>query len=194
MNWIEAGSEMKFTLRFENLSRLEFATLRWLLDSTSLYDGVEDDGNGFLRLGIGKPLGLGIVQVDADEESWRLYVPRDNLIDLYKELSGCFGYVEDEDLTTLDSVSQSGLIPSEEWDFTEDERKAFLFLPNVRAFRRAATGYGKKATVRYMYLCENQKNNQTDSKSGKPKPGRGLAPRLLSLDEGWDSPLEFKNN
>ena len=193
-SWIKPGATISFTLHFTNLTRLEFATLRWLLNSANLNHADGTNRRGFLRLGIGKPLGLGIVQVDADEESWRLYVPRDNLIDLYKELSGCFGYVEDEDLTTLDSVSQSGLIPSEEWDFTEDERKAFLSLPNVRAFRRAATGYGKKATVRYMYLCENGKNNQTDSKSGKPKPGRGLAPRLLSLDEGWDSPLEIKDN
>lgn len=207
MNWIEAGSKMKFTLRFENLSRLEFATLRWLLDSTSLYDGAEEDGNGFLRLGIGKPLGLGIVQVDADEESWRLYVPEVNLNDLYKELAGCLGYVDDEELSMFyyeddkdkpmpDSTFRGGkgIVPSEDWDFTEDEKKVFLSLPNVRAFRRAATGYGKKATVRYMYLCENRKNNQTDSKSGKPKPGRGLAPQLLSLDKKWDSPLEIKDN
>ena len=206
-NWIKAGSEMKFTLRFENLSRLEFATLRWLLDSTSLYDGAEEDGNGFLRLGIGKPLGLGIVQVDADEESWRLYVPEVNLNDLYKELAGCLGYVDDEELSMFyyeddkdkpmpDSTFRGGkgIVPSEDWDFTEDEKKVFLSLPNVRAFRRAATGYGKKATVRYMYLCENRKNNQTDSKSGKPKPGRGLAPQLLSLDKKWDSPLEIKDN
>lgn len=206
-SWIIPGSTITFTLHFTNLTRLEFAIFRWLLNSAYLGHADGSDRRGFLRLGIGKPLGLGIVQVDADEESWRLYVPEVNLNDLYKELAGCLGYVDDEELSmfyyadsedkpTLDSTSRSrrGIVPSEDWDFTEDERVAFLSLPNVRAFRRAAAGYGKKATVRYMYLCENRKNNQTDSKSGKPKSGRGLAPRLLSLDEGWDNPLEIKDS
>ena len=45
-----------------------------------------------------------------------------------------------------------------------------------------------------MLRDENKVNNQTGSKTDRPKPGRGLAPRLLSLDEGWDNPLEIKDN
>ena len=104
------------------------------------------------------------------------------------ELTGCLGYSEDSDYVSFSYISER------DWDFTEEERTAFFALPNVRAFRRVASGYGSKTEVRYMLRDENKVNNQTGSKTDRPKPGRGLAPRLLSLDEGWDKPLEIKDN
>lgn len=187
-SWIETGFTMKFILRFVSLTRPEFAILKWLLDSKGLYIGNKEGSSGYLRMGTGKPLGLGIVQVDAVRDSWKAYIPEDNLSEFYMELTGCLGYSEDSDYVSFSYISER------DWDFTEEERTAFFALPNVRAFRRVASGYGSKTEVRYMLRDENKVNNQTGSKTDRPKPGRGLAPRLLSLDEGWDKPLEIKDN
>lgn len=60
-DWVDPGSRFSFTVYVENVTRTELAALLWVLNLTS-------DGDHFLKLGMGKPLGFGSVQLGVDWE------------------------------------------------------------------------------------------------------------------------------
>jgi CRISPR-associated protein (TIGR03986 family) len=55
---IKAGVSFKFTINFENLTDVELGALLWVLDKAT--------GDYRLKLGMGKPLGMGAVQIQYD--------------------------------------------------------------------------------------------------------------------------------
>ncbi|WP_136192678.1 hypothetical protein [Actinomyces procaprae] len=171
LSWIQAGSTLTCTLRFSNLSRVELSALLWILTPQNLVPIEEktasDDPEltGCLRMGLGKPLGLGAIEVCIVEHGFRL-VDNKSLAAAYENLSDCIG--------TAARVTD----PSE-LGFSEAVDRELRRQPWVKAMQRAAFGYSGSAPVRYMTLAENKANNQTEFKSGRPKPGYGIAPTDL---------------
>ena len=94
----------------------------------------------------------------------------------YEELSGCL------------SESGSPVDPSE-YSFPKEIADVLESEPWIQALQRAAFGYSDDKPVRYMSLEENKANNQTDSKTGRPKDGRGRSPQDLHGD-GSNKPLQ----
>ncbi|MEV6801920.1 TIGR03986 family CRISPR-associated RAMP protein [Micromonospora rifamycinica] len=75
--WVKPGTTFTLTLQVDNLTGTELGALLWLL---SLPDGA------CLKLGLGKPLGFGAVQVDVDWHGTRLFTG-DRLLGRYHTLS-----------------------------------------------------------------------------------------------------------
>lgn len=157
--WIRPGSVLRCRMRFENLSRNELAALVWLLEPANLVPASEQNAEksktGYLRVGLGKPLGLGAVEVRMAKDGLRaVNVGGENdLSEAYQNLSGCLG------------VSETVHRPT---DFALKINPAAL--PWVQAFQRASFGYSDGRPVRHMLLNENQENNKVD-RYGDPKCG-----------------------
>ena len=157
--WIRPGSVLRCRMRFENLSRNELAALIWLLEPANLVPASEQNAEkskpGYLRVGLGKPLGLGAVEVRMAKDGLRaVNVGGENdLSEAYQNLSGCLG------------VSETVHRPA---DFALKINPAAL--PWVQALQRASFGYSDGSPVRHMLLNENQENNKVD-RYGDPKCG-----------------------
>lgn len=157
--WIRPGSVLRCRMRFENLSRNELAALVWLLEPANLVPASEQNAEksktGYLRVGLGKPLGLGAVEVRMAKDGLRaVNVGGENdLSEAYQNLSGCLG------------VSETVHRPA---DFALKINPAAL--PWVQALQRASFGYSDGRPVRHMLLNENQENNKVD-RYGDPKCG-----------------------
>ena len=157
--WIRPGSVLRCRMRFENLSRNELAALVWLLEPANLVPASEQNAEksktGYLRVGLGKPLGLGAVEVRMVKDGLRaVNVGGENdLSEAYQNLSGCLG------------VSETVHRPA---DFALKINTAVL--PWVQALQRASFGYSDGRPVRHMLLNENQENNKVD-RYGDPKCG-----------------------
>ncbi|WP_159813043.1 TIGR03986 family type III CRISPR-associated RAMP protein [Actinomyces sp. zg328] len=178
-SWLASGSVLRCTVNFTNLSCDELGALVWVLTPENLVPPEErttGEGTqspvGYLRMGLGKPLGLGTIEVRIAKDGLRA-VCGDDLAGLYARLDGCLG--QEKCTYPLSHFP----LPNE--DTLREE-------PWVRALQRAAFGYTGEPPVRYMSLDENKKNNQTesgnqtDSGNRDPKPGRGLAPTDLCAE------------
>lgn len=198
--WIPRGSTFHCTLHFEGLARDELRMLLWVLDSQLLGkyaqytdsqqnpEGSPDSSTieGYLRLGMGKPLGLGVVQVthtplEIVHTSCSAGADVLGLVDDYESLEGCLG-----------AASPYAFDLSEDWSTgflqeAADFYEALSATPWCKAFLRSCTGYPGKVEVRYMKLGENKRNNKTD-KEGSPRNGCALAPRSLA-DDDWTAAL-----
>ena len=193
--WIKAGSSLKCTLRFENLSKFELAALVWVLTPENLVPlearkhagktegkakgeaGKEDDEEpakpvGFLRMGLGKPFGLGAVEVRIAEGGLKAWRGR-SLAKSYESLEACLGFGAKTRKPSRFSLKKlmREVDPNCRLDLDR--------LPWIQAMQRAAYGYDDGVEVRYMSLAENKANNQTNSKTGEPQEGRGLSPTDL---------------
>ena len=171
-SWVKIGSRLRCRVSFSNLSRNELTALVWVLTPKNLVPPRErnDDPRtvGFLQMGLGKPLGLGALEVRIAEGGLRVISGKD-LGAAYEDLSGCLG----------ESESQTEV---SEYSFAEGVRAELERQPWVQALQRAAFGYTDGKEVRYMSLEENKANNQTDFRTGKPKERRGLSPQDLHGD------------
>ena len=191
--WIETGSSLKCTLRFENLSKFELASLVWVLTPENLVpsearnrtenaeekaksEAGKGDGEapakpvGFLRMGLGKPFGLGAVEVRIAEGGLKAWRGR-SLAKSYESLEACLGFgakTREPSKFSLKKLMRE-----------VDRRLDLDRLPWIQAMQRAAYGYDDGVEVRYMSLDENKANNQTNSKTGEPQEGRGLSPTDL---------------
>ena len=193
--WIETGSSLKCTLRFENLSKFELASLVWVLTPENLVpsearnrtenaeekaksEAGKGDGEepakpvGFLRMGLGKPLGLGAVEVRIAEGGLKAWRGR-SLAKSYESLEACLGFGAKTRKPSRFSLKKlmREVDPSCRLDLDR--------LPWIQAMQRAAYGYDDGVEIRYMSLEENKANNQTNSKTGEPQEGRGLSPADL---------------
>lgn len=202
ISWIPRSSIFQCTLHFEGLRKEELWTLLWVLDSKllgryaqkeqHLPDSNQKDGKvpdeGYLRMGMGKPLGLGVVRTSFSALSCIKTASPNNsnifgLVDDYKALKGCLGVIDPE----IDELN-------EDWkeEFFKDAEDFYQVLSNTpwcKAFLRSCLGYPGSTDVRYMTLSENKQNNKTES-DGKIKSGRGQAPRPLAADN-WDEALKI---
>lgn len=193
--WIETGSSLKCTLRFENLSKFELASLVWVLTPENLVplearnrtenaeekaksEAGKGDGEaptkpvGFLRMGLGKPLGLGAVEVRIAEGGLKAWRGR-SLAKSYESLEACLGFGAKTRKPSKFSLKKLMR------EVAPDRRLDLDRLPWIQAMQRAAYGYDDGVEVRYMSLAENKANNQTNSKTGEPQEGRGLSPTDL---------------
>ena len=193
--WIETGSSLKCTLRFENLSKFELASLVWVLTPENLVplearnrtknaeekaksEAGKGDGEGpakpvgFLRMGLGKPLGLGAVEVRIAEGGLKAWRGR-SLAKSYESLEACLGFGAKTRKPSKFSLKKLMR------EVAPDRRLDLDRLPWIQAMQRAAYGYDDGVEVRYMSLAENKANNQMNSKTGEPQEGRGLSPTDL---------------
>ena len=172
-SWVKIGSRLRCRVSFSNLSRNELTALVWVLTPKNLVPPRErnDDPRtvGFLQMGLGKPLGLGALEVRIAEGGLHVISGKD-LGAAYEDLSGCLG----------ESESRAEV---SEYSFAEGVRAELERQPWVQALQRAAFGYTDGKEVRYMSLEENKANNQTDFKTGRPKDRRGFSPRDLHGDD-----------
>ena len=199
ISWIPRSSTFHCTIYFEGLQKEELWTLLWILDSKLLgqyaqesqHQPESDQGEssapmeGYLRMGMGKPLGLGVVRTSLSALSYVKTADDDAfaLVDDYEDLEGCLG-APDPEKDTL----------NEEWrnEFFAEAEGFYRLLsstPWCKAFLRSCLGYPGKTDVRYMTLSENKQNNKTDS-DGRVKSGCGHAPRPLAADN-WDEALKI---
>ena len=202
ISWIPRGSTFQCTLHFEGLRKEELWTLLWVLDSKllgryaqkeqHLPDSNQKDGKvpdeGYLRMGMGKPLGLGVVRTSYSALSCIKTASPNNsnvfgLVDDYKTLKGCLGVIDPE----TDELNEDW--KEEFFKEAEDFYQVLSGTPWCKAFLRSCLGYPGKTDVRYMTLSENKQNNKTKS-DGKIKSGRGQAPRPLAADN-WDEALKI---
>lgn len=174
---VKAGTKFEATIHYEALTHFELAWLLWILDSTNLVprtrsrqqtSSIPSDQVGYLRLGMGKPLGLGVVQIDLSPNGFYACKTNSDSSDAttlhaaYAQLTGCLGTVTS---TTDPSEFQ---VPVE-----------YLNTPWVEAFQRSCFGYDDKLEVRHLELEENKENNRTDWHTGLPLDGSGIEPGVL---------------
>ena len=175
--YVKAGTKFDAIIRFEALTEFELAWLLWILDSANLVPRAEQqkpmgstpsDKVGYLRLGTGKPLGLGVVQIDLSPNGFQASetigsnTGSPSLFSAYTELTGCLGTV----VTTTDPAQFQ--VP-----------KHYLKTPWVDAFQRSCFGYDDMFDVRHFTLDENKENNRTDWETGLPINGAGVEPGTL---------------
>lgn len=177
-SFIQAGSVLRCQIRFTDLAQEELAALLWVLTPENLvpqsernkHAHVESEGNkaqpsatkppiGYLRMGLGKPFGLGAIEVRAT--SMTAYKGED-LAERYEALDGCLGHMPKALEISSPSIAD---FSSALDDYKLGEQ------PWVQAMQRAAYGYDDGVEVRYMSLDENKENNETDKK-GNPKRAR----------------------
>ena len=168
-SWLATGSVLTTTVTFNNLSSDELAALLWVLTPENLVPASEQDDQrskiGYLRMGLGKPFGLGALEVRAVEGSLRAQQDG-SLAQDYASLRGCLGagsVTTDPSEVVFDTTMPS-VITEHPW---------------VQARQRAAYGYADDRAVRHMSLNENKENNQTNGTTGEPHPDKGVAPRDL---------------
>jgi hypothetical protein avisC_11520 len=179
-SWIEKGSVLTCRVHFENLSSKELAFLVWPL----IPENLSPDGRdvGFHKVGIGKPLGLGLVEARIVENRLYLEKTRD-ITSGYETLTGILGtHYEEVNASTLLQNSKIG-------DLSK--------LPWVRAFQRAAYGFeDTDVPVRYVSLEENKVNNAT-TKDGRLKRFHeqewvaGRSPQALWIEDSATVPDVF---
>ena len=176
-SYVEAGTRFDVTMGFEALTEFELSWLLWILDPANLVPRNERKSHksvcpsnkvGYLRLGTGKPLGLGVVEITLSPEGLQASKTVANngdtpsLCSAYTQLSGCLGTV-----VTITDPTQ----------FQVPEH--YLKTPWVEAFQRSCFGYDDAFDVRHFTLDENKENNRTDQKTCLPVQGAGVEPGIL---------------
>ncbi|WP_136314195.1 hypothetical protein [Actinomyces procaprae] len=161
--WVAAGSVLRCRLSFNNVSGAELGALLWVLTPENLVPAGARGSVGYLRMGLGKPLGLGVLEVRVAPAGLRVR-KNSHFAEQYTALTGCLGCV--------DPVVDPG-------EFELPEASALAKTPWVKAMQRAAYGYDDGSPVRHMRLKENRENNRIDFETGEPKRGKGIAPRDL---------------
>ena len=177
-SFIRAGSVLRCQISFTGLAQEELAALLWVLTPENLvpqsernkHAHAEGEGNkaqpsaieppiGYLRMGLGKPFGLGAIEARATSMTAH---KGGDLAERYESLDGCLGCMPTGPESPSPGIAD---FSSALDDYKLDEQ------PWVQAMQRAAYGYDDGVEVRYMSLDENKANNQTDKK-GNPKRAR----------------------
>ena len=181
-SWIKEQSILKCRVHFEDISLKELTFLLWPLVPENLTPSGKENF-GFHKIGIGKPLGLGLVTARIINNF--VYVQTtEELTSGYKNLSCALGIEYEEK-----SVSQL---------ICEANIGDLSTLPWIRAFQWIAYGFDdtEDTPVRYINLEENKVNNETTD-DGSPKYfadskwRAGQAPRPLWLNDTTPTPDVF---
>ena len=90
-SWVRPGTTFHYTIRFDNLNDLELGALLWLLT-------LDDDCHH--KIGLGKPLGFGAVDVRADLSTANVF-SGDAMRERYRSLTSRPVPARQEDLTRL---------------------------------------------------------------------------------------------
>ncbi|WP_366180397.1 hypothetical protein ABXS69_09385 [Actinomyces timonensis] len=144
-SYLAPGARFTASISFEGLTEEELAILVWLLTPERLVPRGEKRASqgqpvaGFHRLGFGKPLGLGMVEIRATDVVARTGA---EMAELYCDLTGCLGAGTSR--TSSDDDGQRRVESCLD-ALPED----FESRPAVQAFVRAAFGWEDGAAVRY---------------------------------------------
>ena len=142
-SYLTPGAQFSTSISFENLTREELAVLMWLLNPGNLISKKEKNAKkkkfralgwkqvGYHHLGFGKPLGLGSVEIRA--ENIEVYEGR-HFGKMYEDLSGCLGCAGAADIKPI--LCQSSLSNISNW-----LPPGFSQSLAVRAFVRSAYGW-----------------------------------------------------
>ena len=173
-SWLKTGTTLSCRVSFDDVSPKELAFLLWPLIPQHLSPR-DSSKVGYHKMGIGKPLGFGLVEVRIPSNAIYLN-STDTLISEYRALTGVKGtsYRQESALDIIDAAKLDSLAS----------------LPWIRAFQRVAYGFDDERPVRYVTLNENRKNNKTD-RNGIPLEGCGLAPRPLWLNSSDDDCTDY---
>jgi CRISPR-associated protein (TIGR03986 family) len=126
--WVKPGATFQAVIQVENLHPMELGALLWLLDPDRLgRDGMP----GMMRLGMGKPLGFGSVEVRVDEAATRLSTGR-QVADRYRTLADA------PETTAWEHLAG---------DFEQEMRQGFGSV--LTAIRNAAVGFPVDEPVHY---------------------------------------------
>lgn len=136
-SYLAPGAVFRTTIAFEGLTAEELAVLVWLLTPRRLVPcsggrrKASRSAVGYHRLGFGKPLGLGAVEIRATD-----VVVRDGagLADGYQDLTGCLGCPPPKSDRDTPEQRLGKILSRLPQDFTQRL--------SVRAFVRAAYGWG----------------------------------------------------
>ncbi len=142
-SYLTPGAQFSSAISFENLTREELAVLMWLLNPGNLMPKKEKNIKrkkfrmlgwkqvGYHHLGFGKPLGLGSVELRA--ENIEVYEGR-HFGQMYEDLSGCLGCADAADIKSI--LCQSSMSDISSW-----LPPGFSQSLAVRAFVRSAYGW-----------------------------------------------------
>lgn len=142
-SYLTLGAQFSTSISFENLTREELAVLMWLLNPGNLISKKEKNVKrkkfralgwkqvGYHHLGFGKPLGLGSVEIRA--ENIEVYEGR-HFGQMYEDLSGCLGCAGAADIKPI--LCQSSMSDISNW-----LPPGFSQSLAVRAFVRSAYGW-----------------------------------------------------
>jgi hypothetical protein len=97
-NWVSMGSTSTTTITVDDLTSTELGALLWLLSRPVSEDITHRPAH--LRLGLGKPLGFGVVQVDYDPSRTRIS-PGAAISDSYRDLGSDTAALTADDLTGM---------------------------------------------------------------------------------------------
>lgn len=143
-SYLAPGATFTTTINFEGLTAEELAVLVWLLTPERLVPRSEKptDGDnpsiGFHRLGFGKPLGLGMVEIRATN-----VVVHDGhkLAGMYRDLTGCLGLERLQEIEASSTERLTSLLNALPEGF-----ESWLA---VRAFVRSSYGWSDGKPVQY---------------------------------------------
>ena len=205
-SFIQAGSVLRCRIRFTDLAQEELAALLWVLTPENLVPRsvrdrrthAEREGSrvessatkppiGYLRMGLGKPFGLGAIEARATSMTAH---KGEDLAERYESLDGCLGHMptgpESPSPGIADFSSVLGRFKLDEQPWVEAMQRAAYGYDDVR---QGEQGKAREVEVRYMTLEENRANNQTvtpprkkgerkavQPPAGSPAKGRGLSP------------------
>ena len=205
-SFIQAGSVLRCRIRFTDLAQEELAALLWVLTPEKLVPRsvrdrrthAEREGSraepsatkppiGYLRMGLGKPFGLGAIEARATSMTAH---KGGDLAERYESLDGCLGHMptgpESPSLGIADFSSVLERFKLDEQPWVEAMQRAAYGYDDVR---QGEQGKAREVEVRYMTLEENRANNQTvtpprkkgerkavQPPAGSPAKGRGLSP------------------
>lgn len=193
-SWLKTDSHLSCRVTFEDLTPKELAFLLWPLIPQNL----SPEGSskiGYHKMGIGKPLGLGLVEVEiVDKLVYFQELP--DIAEGYLKLA-----------TVLGSESKSNKRKEAPELVRDAEIGDLTRLPSIRAFQRIAYGFKDNepasdgddksvVPVRYINLDENKVNNATN-REGNPlffkRHGyySGRAPQALWSQSGSEQPDVF---
>jgi len=153
------GAVFTFTVDFENLARLELGALLWSLTL---------GGKGYQRLGFGKPLGMGSVQIQA----------RVQLLDVDERYSGLVsdGWHDIPDveisawLTAFQQAMVNAYAPPQPGQATPDWTDAFERLPSVQDLLAMLGKKDPALNVHYPYSPEPNSKGQFEWFMGNKRP------------------------
>lgn len=149
-SWIRAGSKFTTQVKFFNLTMQELAILLWLLTPSRLSAGKKANkvSEGRHHIGLGKPLGMGTVRVEATSLQ---YSSGRTLARGYAELNGVLGHEAHTKQKKMVSIIDDELPES------------FSRSVAVRSFRRQAAGWKDQTPVSYPGAPEGS-SSQSDIK------------------------------
>jgi CRISPR-associated protein (TIGR03986 family) len=139
--WVKQGQEFTVEIQVNNLSSVELGALLWILDLGANY---------YHRLGAGKPLGFGSIQVEIDWGNTALCRGK-QLKAFYENLAASHPKGEDV-LSCVDLYKK-------EFCQAYGPNKEFNNIQIIQAFCQAANGFDDNLPIHYPRLTPEKRNN-----------------------------------